>query len=216
VEGSSATEPPDERGSKLAVLALGGLTGAGVGAVGAAFRILLETLDEQRSSLFDAFSSFPVLRWLGPMLLVGAAMLVAAELVRRFAPEAGGSGVQELEGALGGRRPVRWRRVLPVKFLGGAIALGSGAVLGREGPTVQMGGAVGAMVGDRLGLGEDDRHVLVAAGAAAGLAAAFNAPLSGILFVLEEMRRHFHRWRSCCWLPPRRTWWCGSPPGRRR
>ncbi len=190
-DASRETELPRERGSKLTLLALGAVTGVGVGVLGAAFRVLLEALDARRTALFEALSPVPVLCWLVPMLLVGAALLVAAELVRRFAPEAGGSGIQEIEGALAGLRPVRWRRVLPVKFLGGAVALGSGAVLGREGPTVQMGGALAAMVAERLGLDEDDRNALLAAGAAAGLAAAFNAPLSGILFVLEEMRRRF-------------------------
>ncbi|MDF4805347.1 H(+)/Cl(-) exchange transporter ClcA, partial [Vibrio parahaemolyticus] len=89
-------------------------------------------------------------------------------------------------------RPVRWWRVLPVKFFGGMGALGSGMVLGREGPTVQMGGAVGRMVTDIFRVKDDDtRHSLLASGAAGGLAAAFNAPLAGIMFVVEEMRPQF-------------------------
>jgi CIC family chloride channel protein len=183
--------PPASRLPWLAAVGLGGLTGLLVGGLAAAFRILVEALDERRGALFEALAPMPVLGWLGPMLLVGAALLAAAELVRRFAPEAGGSGIQEIEGALAGQRPLRWQRVLPVKFLGAVAALGSGAVLGREGPTVHMGGAMGALIGDRIGLGDDGRHVLVAAGATAGLAAAFNAPLAGILFVIEEMRPHF-------------------------
>ncbi|MDG2856022.1 chloride channel protein, partial [Vibrio parahaemolyticus] len=70
--------------------------------------------------------------------------------------------------------------------------LGSGMVLGREGPTVQMGGAVGRMVTDIFRVKDDDtRHSLLASGAAGGLAAAFNAPLAGIMFVVEEMRPQF-------------------------
>ncbi len=89
-------------------------------------------------------------------------------------------------------RPVRWWRVIPVKFFGGMGALGSGMVLGREGPTVQMGGAVGRMVTDIFRIKDDDtRHSLLASGAAGGLAAAFNAPLAGIMFVVEEMRPQF-------------------------
>ncbi len=113
-------------------------------------------------------------------------------LVRRFAPEAGGSGIPEIEGALEELRPVRWWRVIPVKFIGGMGTLGAGMVLGREGPTVQMGGNVGRMVLDVLRIrGAEARHTLLATGAAAGLSAAFNAPLAGILFIIEEMRPQF-------------------------
>jgi len=105
-------------------------------------------------------------------------LITSLWLVRRFAAEAGGSGIQEIEGYLAGVRPARWWRVLPVKFVGGLLALGSGMILGREGPTVQMGGNGGALVNDLLPKGDDNSaHALVAAGAAAGLTAAFNAPL---------------------------------------
>ena len=82
--------------------------------------------------------------------------------------------------------------MLPVKFFGGLGTLGSGMVLGREGPTVQIGGNIGRMVGDIFRQrGEESRHTLLATGAAAGLSAAFNAPLAGILFIIEEMRPQF-------------------------
>jgi len=87
---------------------------------------------------------------------------------------------------------VRWWRVIPVKFFGGMGTLGAGMVLGREGPTVQLGGNIGRMVIDILGMRSNEaRHTLLATGAAAGLAAAFNAPLAGILFIIEEMRPQF-------------------------
>jgi len=175
----------------LLPVVLGSVTGLLVGGLATVFRFILEALDVRRGALFDSLSPTPVLGWLAPMLIVGLAVLLAAELVRRFAPEAAGSGIQEIEGALGGLRSLRWQRVLPVKFFGALLSLGSGAVLGREGPTVQMGGCVGAMVSERLGLAGDRPAILIAAGAAAGLSAAFNAPLAGILFVFEEMRRYF-------------------------
>ncbi len=78
-----------------------------------------------------------------------------------------------------------------MKFFGGIIALGSGLALGREGPTVQMGGAVGAGISRLLKTSERERITLISAGAGAGLAAAFNAPLAGLIFVLEEVRRDF-------------------------
>jgi CIC family chloride channel protein len=81
--------------------------------------------------------------------------------------------------------------VLLVKFVGGIAAIGGGLTLGREGPTVQMGGAVGQMVSGWFPCTPRERQSLIAAGAGAGLAAAFNAPLSGLVFVLEEVQRDF-------------------------
>ena len=182
---------PPPRLAWLFIVGLGGLIGLLVGGVAAAFRLVVDALVTQREALFAALAPVSVLGWLGPILVVGLSLLAAAELVRRFAPEAGGSGIQEIEGALEDERRLRWQRVLPVKFLGAALALGSGAVLGREGPTVHMGGALGAMISDRFRLTAQNRNILVAAGAAAGLSAAFNAPIAGILFVFEEMRRRF-------------------------
>src|SRR5678815_2034645 len=86
---------------------------------------------------------------------------------------------------------IRDRRVLVVKMTSGVLALGSGLALGREGPTVQMGGAVADGLARSMKVSSADRLTLTAAGAGAGLAAACNAPLSGLVFVLEEMRRDF-------------------------
>lgn len=129
--------------------------------------------------------------WVPGILLPALLVAVALTLVERFAPEAGGSGIQEIEGALAGLRPMPWYRLIPVKFFGGICSLASGLLLGREGPTVQLGGNVGKMVSDLTRSGADRENTLIAAGAGAGLAAAFNAPLAGMIFVVEEMRAHF-------------------------
>lgn len=140
-------------------------------------------------SLVSGIAGMPLV---ASILLSAVMLFLALLLVRRVAPETGGSGVQEIEGALDGeRRPVRWKRVLPVKFFAGLLSLGSGLVLGREGPTIQMGGNLGKMISDFFKVGKGDTHTLIAAGAGGGLAAAFNAPLAGILFVFEEMRPEF-------------------------
>lgn len=79
-----------------------------------------------------------------------------------------------------------------MKFIGGVGTLGAGMVLGREGPMVQLGGNLGRRVVDVCRLrGAETRHTLLATGAVAGLTAAFNAPLAGILFIIEEMRPQF-------------------------
>lgn len=128
-------------------------------------------------------------RFAATVLIVAAAVAIGRWLVRRFAPEAAGSGVQEIEGMLLGWRRLRWRPVLAVKFLGGSLALGAGLVLGREGPTIHMGGAASLGLARAVRSSPSETAALIAAGAGAGLAAAFNAPIAGVLFVIEEMRR---------------------------
>lgn len=167
---------------------------AGLGGVG--FDKAVTWVEQYRMQVLsdlprDAGNSWII--WPAAFVLSAVLAMFGYYLVRRFAPEAGGSGIPEIEGALEGKRPVRWWRVIPVKFIGGMGTLGAGMVLGREGPTVQMGGSFGQMIYDLCRLKKPEvRHTLVATGAGAGLAAAFNAPLAGILFVIEEMRIHFH------------------------
>lgn len=167
------------------------VVGTLAGILGGVFRIAVEHAVKLRYWILNWGSQYEVLNWVLPILFSAIFLTLALFLVRRFAPETSGSGVQEMEGALDEIRPVRWKRVLPIKFIGGLFSLGSGMVLGREGPTIQMGGALGAMVSQGVRASKLDRHCLIAAGAGAGLAAAFNAPLAGILFVFEEMRPQF-------------------------
>jgi CIC family chloride channel protein len=173
------------------VLAWSVLVGVLAGGVGGAFRFGISRCQELVSAgraLGGSDGALPLLISIASgALLVGLALV----MVRRLAPEAAGSGIQEIEGALDGVRPLRWARVLGVKFSAGVLSLGAGMAMGREGPTVQMGGALGEMLRVRFGLSEDHGRVLIAVGAGAGLTAAFNAPLAGMLFVIEEMRPHF-------------------------
>ncbi|MCX9560342.1 H(+)/Cl(-) exchange transporter ClcA, partial [Vibrio cholerae] len=176
----------------FSVLFLSLLVGILAGLVGTYFEQAVHLVSETRTDwLKSEIGSFLPL-WLAAFLISAFLAFIGYFLVHRFAPEAAGSGIPEIEGAMDGMRPVRWWRVLPVKFFSGMGALGSGMVLGREGPTVQMGGAVGRMISDIFRVkNEDTRYSLLAAGAAGGLAAAFNAPLAGIMFVIEEMRPQF-------------------------
>jgi CIC family chloride channel protein len=126
-----------------------------------------------------------------PVLVGAVGAGLAVGLVHRVAPEAAGSGIPHVKAVLYWFRSMRWQAILLVKFVGGAVGIGSGLALGREGPTVQLGSALGAAVSHRLRVSPRERQTLIAAGAGAGLAAAFNAPLAGLAFVLEELQRHF-------------------------
>ncbi len=162
------------------------------GAVSALFDHGIIWVSEWRLALIAGYSDSQIPLWLVAIPVSAAMAGLAFYLTHRFAPEAGGSGIPEIEGAMEGMRPVRWRRVIPVKFFGGLLALGSGMALGREGPSVQLGANVGRMISDIFKVDKVDSQALLAAGATAGLAAAFNAPLAGIMFVIEEMRSQFN------------------------
>lgn len=176
----------------VTVLLLSIFVGICAGFIGTLFHLGVHWVSEQRTDWLKSEIGSTFSLWLSAFAISAALAGVGYFLVRRFAPEAAGSGIPEIEGAMDDIRPVRWWRVLPVKFFGGLGALGSGMVLGREGPTVQMGANTGRMISDIFRLKDkDSRHSLLAAGAAGGLSAAFNAPLAGIMFVIEEMRPQF-------------------------
>ncbi|MFN8169632.1 MAG: ClC family H(+)/Cl(-) exchange transporter [Candidatus Nanopelagicales bacterium] len=167
------------------------VAGAAAGVVGGLFRLLLERADVRRTAALEWVGEDPWVRGPGAVLL-GALLVGLARLLVRWAPEAGGSGVQFVEANIRGEAPEARLRVLPVKFVGGVLAIGSaGLALGREGPTVQMGATIGGWLGRVLRLPERDVRTLHASVAGAGLGVAFSAPLGGAMFVFEEVARAF-------------------------
>ena len=167
------------------------VVGVVAGILGGGFRLALETAEHGRTALVSHFDDWRGLALAVALGVVGGSL--AVWLVRRFAPHAGGSGIPQVKLVLAREMAPEWKRLLPVKFIGGVLGIGGGLALGREGPTVQMGSGVGAMVSEllRVKAGEGERRALISAGAGAGLAAAFNAPLSGLVFVLEELHGNF-------------------------
>jgi CIC family chloride channel protein len=113
--------------------------------------------------------------------------LVIALLVRFVFPEARGSGVNQTKAALYIRNGYISGRTVVGKFLLSALAIGSGFSLGPEDPSLQIGAGVASLISRRFGLSRERLRVFAPIGAAAGLAAAFNAPISAILFVIEEV-----------------------------
>jgi CIC family chloride channel protein len=124
--------------------------------------------------------------WLIP-LVTTAGGLVTGLIVQRFAPEAAGHGTDEAVDAFHRREGVIRGRVPIVKTIASAITLGSGGSGGREGPIAQIGAGFGSFLATRLGLGERDRRILLAAGVGAGVGSIFRAPLAGALFAAEVL-----------------------------
>lgn len=176
---------------KRRILSLKGLlSGLAAGFVAIAFRLCLEQSERLRDVIVS-FSESRALYFL-PALIFCICITIGLFLLFSIAPEASGSGIPHLKGCLKGFHPFRASRILFVKFIGGILCIGSGLALGREGPTIQMGGAVGKIMGDNLCTDEIEKRILIAASAGAGLSAAFNAPLAGIFFVVEELENNFN------------------------
>ena len=185
-----------EGSAGAALLAVGVGVGAGAGAI--AFRWLVTTATRLFSGHADyaaaGHAANPAVPWLGRWFVLLAPVLgglLYGPLVHAFAREARGHGVPEVMAAVsehGGRiRP----RVAVVKALASAVCIGSGGSVGREGPIVQVGAALGSTAGRLLRVPESRLRMLVACGAAGGIAATFNAPLAGVFFALELILRDF-------------------------
>ena len=170
----------------------GVLSGLLIGIVGGGFQLLLHAADWLRGTLIARAHAWPHVGWLVPVGLGLAGAALARLLVVRFSPEAEGSGVQRVEAFYSGDIKPATLSVLPVKFFGGILAMGCGLALGREGPTVQMGSTLAALVSHFLVKKDDEAKLVDAAGAGAGLATAFNAPMSGAIFVFEELTSSFN------------------------
>ena len=173
-------------GFVLAAAVVGALTGLAA----ASFSLLLTQLSEWRT----AFSGWAHGAWWGLILVVlacSAATTIAATLVRRFEPQAEGSGIPHVEAVVAGLAAPGRFRILPIKYIGGLLSMGAGLALGREGPSVQMGGSIAVIVASVTRRPMADLRILAAGGAAAGLATAFNAPIAGGVFVLEELVKRF-------------------------
>ena len=185
------------RGSTgLTVLALLVGAGAGVGAIAFRYMILGVTyiLTGHRDYSTAGHAPNPLVPGLGIWFVLIVPViggLLYGPLVSRFAPEARGHGVPEVMYAVnceGGRiRP----QVPLVKSLASALCIGSGGSVGREGPIVQIGSALGSVTGQFVGLSESQLRLLVACGAAGGISATFNAPIAGVFFALELILRNF-------------------------
>ncbi|MCB0915483.1 MAG: ClC family H(+)/Cl(-) exchange transporter [Actinobacteria bacterium] len=160
------------------------------GLVGGLFRAALSAADHLRLTVEQWARDEPNLRWLVPVLLSAVAVALA-RLTVRWVPQASGSGVQRVEATMRSEVPPVGFLVVPAKFVGGVLGIGAGLALGREGPTVQMGAAIGVRLARFARVDGHDLRTMAASLAGAGLGVAFSAPLGGAAFVFEEVSRAF-------------------------
>ena len=177
--------------SIVAHIVRGVLVGIVVGCIVSSFRFLIEHTFHFVQGVYTEMPRHPLyfLAMLGVYVLI---VLLAGRLIRSNW-DIKGSGIPQVEAELKGLLAVSWWDTLWKKYILGILAIGSGLMLGREGPSIQLGAMGGKGIAHHLKVSPVEERSLIASGAAAGLAAAFNAPIAGLLFVVEEVYHHFSR-----------------------
>ncbi len=165
------------------------LVGLITGAFVVVFRLGVEKISSVTGFLYNhAFEKFIFIPLWGSILIF---LALAVTFLVKKEPLISGSGIPQVEAELRGELETKWYRVLALKFIGCVLSLGAGLSLGREGPSVQLGAMTGKGFGKLLKKSRTETRFLMTCGAGAGLTAAFNAPLAGAVFCLEEMNKAF-------------------------
>ena len=165
------------------------LVGAVGGLVVLLYRLALTFAGEALNRILDYIQGNP-LRIAGWFAVLAVLALIVGKLVK-MEPMISGSGIPQVEGDILGKISENWKRVLPAKFLGGFLCILGGLSLGREGPSIQLGAMTGQGISRLLDRDRTEEKYLMTCGASAGLAAAFHAPLAGMMFSLEEIHKGF-------------------------
>ena len=172
--------------------------GVAVGLVASVFRLAIQDVLVLTKLAFLFFHQQPL--WLLAWVAVTVLLALFLGRMAQKNPNIKGSGIPQVEGQLTGQFDEQWWPVLWRKFFGGILSIGPGLFLGREGPSIQVGATVGQGIVEGRGkkkLTAIERRVGIASGAAAGLSAAFNAPIASSMFVLEEV---YHNFSPLVWL----------------
>lgn len=174
---------------KITYVLKGILVGAVAGIVVSAFRMAIDVILTAMPNLYEYLRENPlwIIGWIIFILLAASLVIV----LMRDEPNIQGNGVAELKGQLQGTLKLNWFSVLWRKFVSSTLVLGLGLPLGQEGPSIQIGGVVGQGLNTLLKGDKSQENIFISSGAAAGLAAAFNAPLSAFVLVLEEIHHRF-------------------------
>lgn len=166
------------------------LTGLATGTIVVLFRYILQKSAAGLEWLY-AFLAAHTFWWTFLWIIALTAIALLLYKIVQLEPMIKGSGIPQVKGAVLRQLNMKWLKVLLCKFAGGVLAIGSGMSLGREGPSIQLGAAIGQGINRLIGGLKVEERILITSGASAGLAAAFNAPLAGVVFSLEELHKNF-------------------------
>ena len=169
--------------------------GVAAGLISVLYRWLLSNAEGALEYVIEYVKGSPVKTalWFAALALLG----IFVSLIVKWEPMAGGSGIPQVAGEIKGYLSPKWWRVTLAKLIGGTAAVFGGLSLGREGPSIQLGGMAAKGVAEITKADKTTKLRMIACGGGAGLAAAFNAPLAGIMFVLEELQHTFDKSILC-------------------
>lgn len=171
------------------IAAKGILTGFVAGLFVVFYRLGVEYGTESAIKIYAFLRRNPII--IIPWLLFALLIALFISWLIKFEPMSTGSGIPQVEGILLYGMKMKWYTILFVRFTGGIISSFFGVSLGREGPSIQIGASASQAIAQKISNNKLEENYLITGGAAAGLSAAFNAPLSGIVFALEEVHRSF-------------------------
>lgn len=177
--------------SLITTIINGIIIGSCAGLVISLFRFLIQNSILGWQSLYHSTHLHPFILLFIMVILIMITLLVS--MLVKQEPHIMGSGIPEVKLQLSQRLQLNPVAILWRKFMTGVLMIGTGSFLGREGPSVQLGAAVGQIYAEQRQLDQPAWQQMVVAGAAAGLTAAFNAPLAATMFVLEELTHRFSR-----------------------
>lgn len=169
--------------------------GVVAGLISVLYRFLLSIAEKNLMGVIDYVKGSPVKIAVWFLLLIFIGFLVS--LINKWEPMAAGSGIPQINAEVKGYIGTKWWRVIIAKLIGGTASVFCGLSLGREGPSVQLGGMAGKGVAVLTKADKTTQLRMISCGAGAGMAAAFNAPLAGIMFVLEEICHTFDKSILC-------------------
>ncbi len=174
---------------RIWLVCIGAATGLVAGLAVTLYRLALAQAEQLMRSFTTELgkSALGILIWFVVLALI---LLVVGFLIHKV-PLTAGSGIPQVEAEVAGTIQAPWLRILPTKFVEGVLCSFGGLSLGREGPSIQIGGMAAKLVSKLTRTNRGEERILITCGAASGMAAAFHAPFTGVMFALEEIHKVF-------------------------